>query len=53
MRKESSSGNYGMIACREKFQTSSWSFVPCSENVTMMDVLSLSEVNDCLKQLSQ
>ena len=52
-RRESSGGNYGTIACREKFQVSSWAFVPCSENVKMMEVLSPGEVNDCLKQLSQ
>ena len=52
-KKDSNSGSYGIIACREKFQTSSWSFVPCSENVKMMDILTLNEVNECLKQLSQ
>lgn len=52
-KKDPNGAGYGIIACKEKFQLSSWSFVPCAETLKLTDVLTAGEVNEFIKKLSR
>lgn len=46
------SGNSTQIVCREMFSVNKWSFVSCNESLSQSDVMSINEVNECMKRLS-
>ena len=52
-KKDPNGAGYGIIACKEKFELSSWSFVPCAETLMLTDVLTAGEVNEFIKKLSR
>ena len=50
-RREKAVSNYAFVAMKEEFSLSSWSFIPCTERVKSLEVMTLAELNEAIKLL--
>ena len=50
--KRESVSNSMQVVCKEMFLVNKWSFVSCNETISQNDLLSINEVNECMKRLS-
>ena len=48
-KKEKQSSNYAVVNCCEMFDMDSCTFVPCKDVHRIIDVLSMNELNEYLK----